>query len=297
MADSDTLEPNSNYKLESLIAEGTRARVYLASDQNGRKVVIKFLLESEFPDNEIASKHIAHELRCLTLGAHQNVVKQIGSGTNASGRPYLIIEHVPGKTLKDLLSSGEQDPQVMVNMFIQLTHAIENLHKVGLLHLDLRPDKIIIADTSKKELSPTLIGFGRAGLLPWAGREIIVEPPGKCGLYSLQYISPEQAIEKRCLANSDVYSLACVMYEAISGQPPFRGENELHMMSQHLSAKEAPPISSIKGEKYKKYDDAIMQAMSKEAHRRFVDAAEFREELSAINPTNTGNWMSRLFKK
>lgn len=295
MAGTDILDESSGYKLESLIAEGTRGRVYLATGQDGRKFAIKFLLESEFPDNEIATKHINHESRCLSLAAHQNVAKQVTTGTNPQGRPYLVMEHVPGQTLKQIFSTGEQDPQTMMTMFIQLTHALENMHKVGLLHLDLRPDKIII-ESNKKVLNPTFIGFGRADLLPWAGREQIVEPPGKSGLYSLQYISPDQAMDKRCLASSDVYSFACVMYEALAGKPPFHGENELHMMAQHLNTP-PQPISAIKGEKYKKYDEAILQALSKEGHRRFVDAAEFREALQIVAPANTGSWVSRLFKK
>ena len=296
MAETDTLDPNCGYKLESLIAEGTRGRVYLASDssQPGKKVAIKFLLESEFPDNELAGKHISHEARCLTMAAHANVVKHITTGTNPQGRPYLVMDYVPGPTLKQLLSS-EQDPQVMMNMFIQLTHVVENAHKVGILHNDLRPDKIFV-QMDKKGATATLVGFGRASLLPWAGREPIVEPPGKSGLYSLQYISPDQAMDKRCLAPSDVYALGCIIYETLTGRPPFQGENELHMMAQHLNTP-APSISSIKGEKYKKYDEPVMQSLNKEAHRRFVDCAEFRESLQFTVPSNTGGWMSKLFKK
>lgn len=295
MADTDKIDSASGYKLESLIAEGTRGRVYSGTDSTGRKVAIKFLLESEFPDNETANKHISHESRSLSLAAHPNVVKQIATGTNEQGRPYLVMEYVPGQTLKQLLSS-ELDPQLMMNMFIQLTHALENSHKVGILHNDLRPDKIIVDLSKKGVANGTLIGFGRASLLPWAGREAIVEPPGKSGLYSLQYISPDQAMDKRCLAPSDVYGLGCVIYETLSGRPPFQGENELHMMAQHLNT-QAASISSIKGEKYKKYDEPILQSLSKEAHRRFVDFAEFREALQMTVPSNTGGWMAKLFKK
>lgn len=297
MNPNDSVDPSSGYKLESLVAEGTRGRVYLATDKIGQKVAIKFLQESEFPENDLAQKHISHESRCLSIGAHEGIVKLIETGTNTNGRPYLVMEYIPGQTLKSLMNSGELDPQAVINWFTQLTFPIENLHKVGLIHLDLRPDKIILVP-SGKELRPKLIGFGRAGLLPWAGKEQIVEPPGKNGLYSLQYISPEQAMEKRCLATSEVYSLACVMYEALTGQPPFKGENELHMMAQHLGSQAAPLVSSIKGEKYKKYDDLLSQALAKEAHRRFVDFAELREFLQSLAPpAKSGGWMSKFFKK
>lgn len=295
MNPNDTVDPSSGYKLESLVAEGTRGRVYRATDKNGQKVAIKFLLESEFPDNEIADKHISHEARCLTLGAHDGIVKLIETGSSPNQRPYLVMEFIDGQTLKSLITS-EQDPQTIISIFTKLTHPIEHLHKVGLIHLDLRPDKIMLVQTGK-EWTPKLIGFGRTGLLPWAGREEIVEPPGKNGLYSLQYISPEQAMEKRCLATSDIYSLACVMFEALTGQAPFKGENELHMMAQHLGSQAAPLVSSIKGDKYKKYDDLFAQALAKEAHRRFVDCAELRENLQGLVPEKSGGWMNKFFKK
>ncbi len=183
-----------------------------------------------------------------------------------------------------------------MNLFVQLTHAIENMHKIGVLHLDLRPDKIMLDDI-KKNPDPKIIGFGRAKFLPWAGREQLVEPPPKSDLYSLQYTSPEQLNGKRCLPTSDVYSLGCVLYEALCGSPPYTGESELHVMAQHLSGKALPP-SQVKGDaNLKKYDEVVMQALANETHRRFVDAAEFRQALSdTIVPEKT-SWMAKLFKK
>ena len=167
------------------------------------------------------------------------------------------------------------------------------MHKLGVLHLDLRPDKIIV-ETAGKNITAKIIGFGRAKFLPWAGREQAIEPLPKSSLYSLQYVSPEQAMDKRCLPASDVYSLGCILYEALAGRPPVQGENEVYIMAQHLSGKFQPPSLVAGNNALRKYDDVVMQSLACETHKRFVDAAEFRESLSCLLPTG---WLSRLFKK
>ncbi len=295
---ADHLEKGSPFRLKNLIAAGSRARVYLAdAEAAATPLVVKFLIEEEFPDNEIAAKNIEHEARCLSLSAHEHVVKFLSTHQDQkdAGRPYLVMEYAPGKTLKELMEAGDLDQSAVINVAIQICTALENMHKVGVLHLDLRPDKIML-EPLKKGYQAKLVGFGRAGLLPWAGREQLIESPGKVGLYSLQYISPDQAMEKRCLPASDVYSLGCIIYEALAGRPPFRGENELHLMAQHLNTP-VEEISSVKADsKLKKYDEVIMQALAKEAHMRFVDACEFKEALGRLVPAS-GGWISRLFNR
>jgi eukaryotic-like serine/threonine-protein kinase len=295
MSEIDSVHPDSGYRLICLIAEGSRSRVYLAEDssQAGRQVAVKFLRQDLFGDNAEAAKHLSHEANCLALSAHNNVLARLNSGENTEGRSYLVCEHLTGISLKQLLAEAPLDPPAIINILLPLTNALENMHKIGVLHLDLRPDKIIVERTKKNPTSK-IIGFGRAKFLPWAGREQPVEPPIKSGLYSLQYASPEQAMEKRCLPTSDVYSLGCILYEAIAGRPPIQGENELHIMAQHLSGKVQPPSVVKQDNNLRKYDEVVMQALAAETHRRFVDAAEFRDALVRVNPTG---WMARLFRK
>lgn len=287
---------DEKYKLKSLIGQGSRGRVYLAEEtESGKERAIKFLSEEEFPDNTLAAKHIKHEAQCLQLCAHANVVSFVATGENQSGRPYLVIEYLNGKSLKAMFESGEPDPNTAFEIFRELASTLEHLHKIGVLHMDLRPDKIIL-DKGKKTYSPKIIGFGRASFLPWSGREDNLELPPKGNMYSLQYISPEKAMDKRCLPTSDVYSLACIMYEAIAGRPPFQGENELHLMAQHLSGKDLQTPSQVKQDaKLKKFDHVILQALSKETHMRFVDAAELKEAMSAVDTSKS--WVAKLFNK
>ncbi|MBX9722559.1 MAG: serine/threonine protein kinase, partial [Candidatus Obscuribacterales bacterium] len=296
--ENDTVSANSVYRLGSKIGEGSRARVYLASDssQDGKKVAIKFLKDELFPESQNATDNLNYEAQILTLSAHPNVLAKLNVETNEQGQSYLITEYLSGQTLKQKFSAGAVDALSVMNLFVQLTHPIENMHKVGVLHLDLRPDKIIVDDL-KKNPNPKIIGLGRAKFLPWAGREQVVEPPPKADLYSLQYTSPEQLNDKRCLPTSDVYALGCILYEALAGRPPYVGENELHVMAQHLSGKALPP-SQVKGDaNLKKYDDVVMQALANETHRRFVDAAEFRQALQDSLPPAPSGWMAKLFKK
>lgn len=298
MTETDKLNPDDPYRLGTQIAEGSRSRVYLAEDSSraGQKVVVKFLREDLFPDNELAVNNMNHEAQCLSLAAHANVLAKIKTNVNEHGRPYLVTEYLQGQTLKKIISEGKLDENTFFDVFLPLTDALENMHKIGVLHLDLRPDKIIV-DSLKKNPITKFIGFGRAKFLPWAGREQTVELPPKGDLYSLHYSSPEQINDKRCLPTSDVYSLSCVMYESLAGRQPYQGENELHVMAQHLGGK-LQPLSEVRGDvNFKKFDECLAQALANETHRRFVDAAELRERISELKKETKGGWMSRLFKK
>lgn len=299
MTGNDTLSPDDQYRIVSLLAEGSRGRVYLADDtQGGRQVAIKFPRQDAFPELAVANDDLNHEGQCLALCAHENVVARIGTKTNAEGRAYLIMELVKGKSLKQLLAEPPMDIISLIsNILIPLTVALENMHKVGVVHCDLRPDKILI-ETVDKKMVPKIIGLGRAKFLPWAGREQALEPMPKADIYSLQYASPEQAMGKRCLPASDVYSLGLILYEALAGKPAVQGENELHVMAQHISGTMQPPSAVKNDPSLKKFDDAVMQAIAKETHMRFVDAVEFRDALKDLMPApSSGGWLARLFKK
>lgn len=296
MSELPKLHPDDHYKIQSLLGEGSRARVYLAEDtQSGKQVAIKFLRPEVFPEASAATDNLTHEAQCLGMAAHPNVVAKLGTNTNADGQMYMVMEYAKGKFLKDMLKEP-LDLSILNTVFLPLTFALENAHKVGVVHLDLRPDKIVLEQADKK-LTPRLFGFGRAKFLPWAGRDMSLELPAKMSIYSLQYASPEEAMGKRCLPTSDVYSLGLLMYEALSGQQAVQGENELHVMTQHIGGTFQPPSAVRNDPALKKYDDVVMQATAKEIQRRFVDFAEFREALTAVAPAPSGGWIARLFKR
>lgn len=310
MSANDKANQADTYQTESFLAEGSRARVYLASDRAnpGKKFVIKFLREDECADNDEALKQIKHEAECLA--AHAKVF--VHTNVNEAGRPYLVTDFIEGKSLKRIFEEKElerkaagdkpitdkqalQNAATLINMLLPLTNTLDTMHKVGVLHLDLRPDKIIF-EPNGKELVPRLIGFGRAKWLPWAGKEQSVEPLPKADLYAIQYSSPEQAMDKRCLPTSDYYSFACIIFQGLTGKAPFDGENALHLMAQHLRAP-IPLVSETSGiPALKKFDDIMVQCLAKEPHKRFVDGAEFKLAFSDLIKEPQG-WAAKLFKR
>lgn len=311
MSANDTLHPDDNYQTLSLLAEGSRARAYLANSasQPGKKFVIKFLREDEYPDNDVAQKQIKHEAECLA--AHAKVF--VSTNINSAGRPYLITDYIAGKSLKQFFEEKAKERKAvpadkpisekqalqnaanMIKLLLPLTATLDNMHKAGVLHLDIRPDKIIL-EQGDKDLVPRLIGFGRAQWLPWAGREQTVEPAPKPDMYAIQYSSPEQAMEKRCLPTSDYYSFACIMFEGLTGKAPFDGENALHLMAQHLSAP-IPLVSVTSGiPVLKKYDEVLAQCLAKEPHKRYVDGAELKQIMDELTKEPQG-WAAKLFKR
>ena len=311
MDPNDVLNAEDNYQTVSPLAQGSRSRVYLAtsSSQPGKKFAVKFLREDEYPDNEIAQKQIKNEADCLA--AHAKVF--VSTNVNAAGRPYLITDFIEGKSLKQFFEEKARERKAvpadkpipekqalqnaanLIKMLLPLMPVLDNMHKAGVLHLDIRPDKVILEQVGN-ETVPRLIGFGRAQWLPWAGREQTVEPAPKPDIYAIQYSSPEQAMEKRCLPTSDYYSYAVILFEGLTGKAPFDAENALHLMAQHLSAP-IPLVSATSGiPALKKYDDVLAQCLAKEPHKRYVDGAELKQILDGLIAEPQG-WAAKLFKR
>ena len=284
------------YKIIGILGHGGMGAVYHAMDtQLQREVAIKFLHFEKSEDSSLQERFLK-EAKTLSGLNHPNIVRFFTSGISANGVPFHVMEFLQGPSLAEEMKNHPQ--QVRENLrtiATQLLLALEHAHAHEVAHRDLKPSNIILCRDENGDLNVKLIDFGIARQLDADAGKTLTRSTAILG--SPGYMSPEQCMGQRGDKRSDIYSLACVMFEALTGQAPFKGENELHMMAQHLGSQAAPLVSSIKGDKYKKYDDLFAQALAKEAHRRFVDCAELRENLQGLVPEKSGGWMSKFFKK
>lgn len=237
---------------------GGRYRVLSRCGQGGMGVVYK--VEQIFVAKQMALKTICAkdlsevswrrfqtEARAAFAVKHPNVVSVHDFGTLEDGTPFMAMDFIEGKTLAEKIKAVPGLPiEQVLSIFIQVCFGLTAAHDRGIVHRDLKPSNIIIVDGASvgEEGSVKIVDFGIAKLIESDGGQI--QELTRTGeiFGSPLYMSPEQCQGGRVDHRSDIYSLGCVLFEALAGVPPFGGENALSTMMQHLSQK-APTLKEV----------------------------------------------------
>jgi serine/threonine protein kinase len=256
---------------------GKMARVYLARERELERVVAVKVLRPELASDETARLRFEREARSAASLAHPNVVAVYRFGRLASGTPYLVMSYVQGRTLADRLKAdgalAEREGRALV---AQLASALAAAHRKGIVHRDVRPANVLLEDESGRML---LSDFGIAALLeggadsgPRLTRtgQMIGEP---------RYSSPEQLRGDKVTGAADIYSLAILAYEVLTGEGPYRVTSTREAFAAHLTG-EPRPISRIRPGISKDLEDLLLRCLAREpAHRpRAEDVVKRLEE-------------------
>ena len=264
------------YRVEREIGRGGMARVYLAHDiRHDRSVAIKVLI----PELALAisADRFEQEIRIVSRLTHPNIVGLIGSGLLAdptgASLPYYIMHYVDGESLRDkLLREGALPVEVAVRIAVEVADALEFAHERGVVHRDIKPENILL-----QAGHAMVADFGVARLLatraPAESEEVLVGTPS--------YMSPEQWSGDTTLdGRTDVYSLACVVYEMLTGRPPFSAATSGEIGALHLTQ----PTPSVRGTRPSvpvAVDQALARALAKLPGDRTQSPTAFRSELMA----------------
>ena len=230
---------NSRYRIERFIARGGMSAVYLAQDQQlaGKLVIVKFLHAWAHQDPRLKSK-FRQEVEALARIDHRAVVGILGAGETADGLPFLVIEYIDGVTLRVEMSHGPMPAARVAEIIRQVARAVGAAHAKGVLHLDLKPENIMLESPRTPEECVRLIDFGIARL---------EEPQGGLGTSTTQfagtaaYMAPEQ-LRGKTSAASDCYAMAVVAYEMLAGQRPFSGAGPVEIYEQQRSGASLAPL-------------------------------------------------------
>ena len=221
------------YELGERIAVGGMGSVYAAKDKaTGRDVAIKFLHEQHSADPGFVAR-FRDEARAAARVKHPNVVEVLDYGRWDDDRYYIAMEYVEGESLRHYIEvHGALPPHDAVEIMLQVTAAVEAAHKEGLVHGDLKPENILI----RPDGTAKVVDFGLAR----------AAAPGNvtrsaAALATAQYIAPEVVQGHAPTPSSDVYALGVVLYELLTGRPPFSGANAVSVAMQHLNEKPVPP--------------------------------------------------------
>ncbi len=237
---------SGKYRLLRPLGEGAMGQVWEAEHLfTGQRVAIK-LLHRDLLHDEIQRQRFIREARACVRIAHPNIVRVFDLDLDDDGlQPYIVQELLHGQTLADLLDrtpGGHLDPVSVVRLLVPLMGALVGAHRLGVVHRDIKPANIFLCITSDG-MVPKLIDFGIAKIRPEGGEAALTT--GGMLLGSPAYMSPEQAAGEGAVdAQSDVWAMGVVMYEALTGQLPFQGETPQWALLQVLS-EPVPPIETL----------------------------------------------------
>jgi eukaryotic-like serine/threonine-protein kinase len=260
------------YELQELVGTGGMSSVYRAHDRLlERDVALKVLHEEYTADTDYVER-FRREARSVAQLSHPNIVTVIDRGEQ-DDRQFIVFEYVPGENLKTLVQRvGPLPEEDAVRLALQIARALGFAHENGLVHRDVKPQNVLLNGDGQAKVTD----FGIARSLDVKGG--LTQTGTVMG--TSDYIAPEQARGSRVDAQSDIYSLGAVLYELLTGDVPFPGDNFVAVAMRHINEPQ-PSVRERRPDVSPRLDAVIRRAMAKEPRDRFRSMDEFCAELNA----------------
>ncbi|MBX3073604.1 protein kinase [Candidatus Obscuribacterales bacterium] len=271
--------PEGRYQVLQLVGSGAVSKVYKCLDKLlQRDVAIKFLINDRWTNHDLMQ--FQTEAKATSKLTHPNIITVHDFGLTTKGQPYMVLEFFTGVSLQDLISTrGPLPEDIAAEIGAQIAAAMQYAHGKGVLHRDIKPENIMLIETDDNIVAK-IIDFGIADLN--ANERLAVDGNSLAGTPS--YMSPDQLAGKNADARSDIYSLGCTLFEAMTGRPPFEGASSLEIVTKH--ANESPPtLQEALPERI--FSDTIEQAIAttlrKDPEQRFENMADLHSALVSLH--------------
>jgi eukaryotic-like serine/threonine-protein kinase len=258
------------YELEKLVGSGGMSNVFRAHDRLLERTVALKILHEQYTRDEDYVERFRREARAVAQLAHPNIVTVIDRGEQ-EGRQFIVFEYIDGENLKELSNRGPLEVRQAIGLSLQVARALSFAHERGLVHRDVKPQNVLLNDDGQAKVTD----FGIARSLDVQG----VTQTGTV-LGTSDYIAPEQARGQKVDPKTDIYSLGVVLYELLSGEVPFSGDNFVAVAMRHVN-EPVPSVLDRRPDCPVRLDLAIQRAMSKDPDDRFQSMDDFVNELEA----------------
>lgn len=261
------------YDIEREIGRGGNARIFLATDSTGRRIALKILHPELLVS--VAADRFLREIRLASRLKHPHIAEILDSGEH-DWLVYYVMSYVEGSTLRQRLDSVNRLGVAETMRFASdVLDALDHAHSQGIIHRDVKPANVVLSSQGA-----VLLDFGIARAVAASGSDQLTRSGFAVGTSS--YMSPEQVsaikdIDHRC----DLYSLGCVLYECMTGQPPFVNQNETVVLQLHLT-QPVPDVRTLRPDIPTDLAAAIHRALSKKPQDRWPSATAMRDALAAV---------------
>ncbi len=263
------------YELDGVVGRGGMAEVYRARDIRLDRIVAIKTLRTDLARDQIFQARFRREAQSAASLNHPSIVAVYDTGEDmATGVPvpYIVMEYVDGRTVRDLLQEGHRLlPERSLEIIDGVLRALDYSHQAGIVHRDIKPGNVMV--TRNGDIKVMDFGIARAMSDAQATMTQTAQVIG-----TAQYLSPEQARGERVDSRSDLYSTGCLLYELLTGRPPFTGDSPVAIAYQHVRENPVPP-SRVDPDVPAWADAIVLKAMAKAPADRYQTAGDMRADL------------------
>lgn len=273
-----------NYEIISVLGQGGMGVVYKARYALMDRIVAIKMLQAQLITDSMSVKRFQHESKAASRINHPNVISVFDFGISPTGQPYIVMDFLAGTPLSDeIKKEGQIGVERTIKIMAQACDALEHAHRQGVIHRDLKPSNIVLINFDDDKDFVKVVDFGVAKLLTGTESQKLTQVGEVCG--SPVYMSPEQCKGLDLDNRSDVYSMAIVVYEALTGRLPILGKTMVETMFEHVSSP-PKPIAEARPDLYipERLEAVIMKALSKDPKDRHQSMDALRADLEIAIP-------------
>lgn len=271
---------SSDFEVVKLIGKGGMGRVFEVKDLANDRVIAVKVLNASLTNDKAALKRFEQEAKSASGLKHPNLGATYDYGTTEDGEPYIVLDYYEGKSLSQIIEEeGILAPERAIELLVQICSGLKYAHLQGVVHRDLKPTNIIVSKLPDGSEVARIVDFGIAKVMPQENREThnLTETGEVFG--SPNYMSPEQCLGFMLDERSDIYSLGCLMYEMLTGDPPFAGSNPIQVVVKHINDE----VEAFPDKAAKKLEGITLRCLEKDQSNRYQSVEELLKDLSLVS--------------
>ena len=283
--DEDSKQPlpqeefEDKYEIMSRLGHGGMGVIYKAKQKSDGVIVALKVLHPHLLNDLESKKRFEQEAAACQDLKHRNLITMLEFGFSKHGQPYMTMEYLEGKPLTDMIEKkGRLEVRKFINIFTQICDGLQHAHLKGVVHRDVKPSNVMIIQSEAGVDMAKILDFGIAKRHVEENKDNLT-PTGNV-LGSPAYIAPEQCAGAEADARADIYSLGCVMYEALTGRPPFVHDSAIKVLLMQLSELPQPLNVYVPDVEFPlELETIVMRCLEKDPNARYQNAAELGADL------------------